>query len=589
MLAMHNGDHPPEHLWAYDDYTEFDDQPVDSGAGPASLGFFRAALRRRKWVWRGTALAGLLIGAGLAVKLPVVYQASTSVLVTPISTSGESPLQPVTNEQAIAQSRTVAELAMSKLGLQESLSKFLSSYTVTPTTDRVITITVNAPSSSDAVSRANALATGYLRFRAELAEDEQNLLIKSLDQQVSQAKQNIDSIDAQISQVSAQAYSSSQQAELARLAKQKTQATNALTQLEQTSAADEATAQVTTDTVVQGSRQLDPAAALPSHSRLKRTLEYGALGLIAGLFLGLGVVVIGALLSDRLRRRDDVAHALGAPVKLSIGTVRGSRRIGLEAASQDTNLRRVIAYLDKAVPSARGRPASLAVVPVDDVHLPAVCLAALAVSRAKQGMKVVLADLCDGAPAARLLGDADSGVRTVSAEGTQLTVAIPEPDDVLPAGPFPGRPGQAHAAEPLAAVCASADLVLVLAVLDPSLGGEHLAGWVGGAVVTITAGQSSATRIRAAAEMIRLSGTSLISGVLIGADKTDESLGLPLTQDGGRAAIAEESLRSDGDGFVTVDEGSGRRPTGRLCSVPVSGDDKARRCISQPAGMLSCP
>ena len=39
-----------------------------------------------------------------------------------------------------------------------------------------------------------------------------------------------------------------------------------------------------------------------------------------GLVLGMGIVVIQALVSDRLRRRDDIAQALGAPVKLSVGT-----------------------------------------------------------------------------------------------------------------------------------------------------------------------------------------------------------------------------------------------------------------------------
>ena len=73
---MQNGDHPPERLWAYDDYTEFDDQPADTDAGPASLGFFRAALRRRKWVWRGAALAGFasarpVLALGLAAATAV--------------------------------------------------------------------------------------------------------------------------------------------------------------------------------------------------------------------------------------------------------------------------------------------------------------------------------------------------------------------------------------------------------------------------------------------------------------------------------------------------------------------------------------
>ena len=62
--------------------------------------------------------------------------------------------------------------------------------------------------------------------------------------------------------------------------------------------------------------------------------------------------------------------------------------------------------------------------------------------------------------------------------------------------------------------------------LDPSFGGEHLATWATSAVVVVTAGRSSWTRIHAVGEMIRLAGTSLISAVLVGADKTDESLGV---------------------------------------------------------------
>jgi capsular polysaccharide biosynthesis protein len=559
---MHNGDHLPERLWAYDDYTEFDDRPADSSTGLTSLAFFRAALRRRKWVWRGIALAGMVIGLGLAAKLPVLYQASTSLLVTPMSTGGEASGAPITNEQTIAQSRTVAELALNQLGLRESVNSFLASYTVTAATDRVLLIKVNAPSASDAVSWANALATEYLKFRAQLVQTEQNLMLNSLNQQADQDKNNVASISTRISQVSAEPSSPTQQAELASLTKQKTQAIAVLGQLEQAIAAGQASTQYTTDTIVQDSQQLDSAALSPPHSRVKRAIEYSLFGLIGGLPVGMGVVVIGALLSDKLRRRDDVAHALGAPVKLSVGRVRGSRLNGLADAAQNAEVQRVVAYLGKAVPPTRREPASLAVVPVDDVHVPAVCLASLAVSRAKEGWRVLVTDLCDGSPAARLLGTSDPGVRTVSADGAQLTVAVPEPNDVGPMGPLRGRPGQPRAAEPLASASDAADLLLTLAALDPSLGGEHLVGWARSAVVVVTAGQSSAERIRAAGEMIRLSGTSLISGVLIGADKTDESLGLTPTLNADRAGAVHESLSSGAKDFLTVDEGPGGRPSG---------------------------
>ena len=41
----------------------------------------------------------------------------------------------------------------------------------------------------------------------------------------------------------------------------------------------------------------------------------------------------------------------------------------------------------------------------------------------------------------------------------------------------------------------------------------------------VTAGRSSWTRIHAVGEMIRLAGMYLVSAVLVGASKTDESLG----------------------------------------------------------------
>ena len=48
-------------------------------------------------------------------------------------------------------------------------------------------------------------------------------------------------------------------------------------------------------------------------------------GLIAGLFLGLGFVIVRALISDRFWKRQDIANALGARVRLSAGRRRGGR------------------------------------------------------------------------------------------------------------------------------------------------------------------------------------------------------------------------------------------------------------------------
>src|SRR5262249_25675812 len=155
---------------------------------------------------------------------------------------------------------------------------------------------------------------------------------------------------------------------------------------------------------------------------------------------GLGIVVVRAIISDRLYRRDDVARALGAPVKLSVRTIRLSRwrpgRRGL-AVAQNVNVQRIVAYLGSTLAAnSRGR-AALAVVPVDDPQAAAVSLVSLAISCAQQmGLRVMVADLREGAPAARLIGVTKAGVHTVRLDNAQLTVAIPDRDDVAPIGPL---------------------------------------------------------------------------------------------------------------------------------------------------------
>ncbi len=65
---------------------------------------------------------------------------------------------------------------------------------------------------------------------------------------------------------------------------------------------------------------IGPATAI-THSTTKVLLVDGASGLVAGLGIGLGIIAIAAIVSDRIRRRDEVAAALGAPVELSVGKV----------------------------------------------------------------------------------------------------------------------------------------------------------------------------------------------------------------------------------------------------------------------------
>ena len=559
-VSPNKGSNRPEWLWAPED-ADVEDQSPDFNAGLASLGFIRAAIRRSRRFCLAMATAGLLIGSGLYLSSPPLYQASTTLLLA--NGPEAAPGSAIADDQVIAQSRAVAGLALRKLGLQESVDSFLGSYTVTPLTDRVLVITVSAASGDAAVSQANALATAFLQYRANQLKTQEQLLSSSLDQQAIQARQQITSLNQQIRQLSAHPPSPAGRAKLDGLRTQRGQAIAALTVLVQQNNGEKASNQEVTASQIKQSQVLDAAAPIPPHSRLKHLILYAAIGLIGGLVLALGIVLIRAFTSERLYRRDDVARALGAPVKLSVGPVRLSRwlpgRHGL-AAAESTEVQRIAKHLGRAVvPSSRGA-ATLAVVPVDDPQVAALSLVSLALSCAQEGLRVIVADLCRGNPAAHLLGANEPGTHVVSVHDAHIIVTVPDRDDLAPVGPLDRVSLEAQ--PELADALSSADLLLTLATLDPSVGGEHLATWAPAAVAIVTAGQSSWTRIRAASEMIRLSGARLDSGVLVGADKTDESLGVTHPRGSGYGTGEAETGLPDAERFfATLDGGSSGVPS----------------------------
>jgi capsular polysaccharide biosynthesis protein len=513
----------PERLWAFDD-SAVEDRYADLAGSLVSLAFIRAAIRRGARFWSAMAVLGLLAGLASYLAFPPGYQANTAVLLTfgPYENSSSAAL----DDQVIVQSRAVAALALHQLRLKESPSSFLGEYTAAAVSERVLLITVTAPSGNEAVRRAWAVAHAFLTFRARELRIDQTLVIDSIHLQIKSARRSLASIGNQIAAVLAEPASPEQVTKLKALRSEQSQQKTALYTLQQGSSA--VSAETATTLAVKGSKVIVRAALVP-HSRLKPSLFDSAIGLVAGLALGLGIVVIRALISDRLRRRDDVARALGASVRLSIPKLPLSRwrpgRRGLAAAATK-EASRIVMYLGSAVAPTKGGFASLAVVPVDDVQVAAVCLTSLAISCADEGLQVVLADLFVGAPAARLVGVGDSGVTEVRIGEAGLVVAVPDQNDIVPVGPLQrGSPG-IGVDDDLAAACASADLVLTLVPLDPAVGGEHLSGWSSSIVAIVTAGRSSVDRIKAVGQMIRLAGVPLVSAVLIGADKTDESLGM---------------------------------------------------------------
>jgi hypothetical protein len=346
-------------------------------------------------------------------------------------------------------------------------------------------------------------------------------------QQVPQAQQQIADLQRQISQLKGQP---SDQTGLTALQNRLTTATDTLPTLEQTVTGLQASEKSTTSSMIDGTQVLDAATAL-SHSKIKDVIEYVLSGLIGGLAIGLGILIVRELISDRLRRRDDIAAALGGPVRLSVGRVRKRRlRLGWPSAGRKRDLQRIAAYLRNSVARPSERVATLAVVTVDNAREIAPAVVILAERCAKEGTRLLLADLVQGAPVAKLLGARGAGVHKVRNEGTPMVVVIPRRADLVPSGPLSpaisAGPLAAAPAEDVVLAAKQADLLLTVAELDPAVGGEHLRTWAESAVAVFTAGRTRATRAYAVGEMLRLSGVRAISGIVLGADKTDESLGL---------------------------------------------------------------
>jgi capsular polysaccharide biosynthesis protein len=528
VFSLNGGNGEPDRLGANDDFAGSQNRPADFAADLVSLGFITAALRRSAWFLAIVTIVGLVVGAGIYKERPHQYQAEASVLLT-LSPYEDSLTAPVDN-QAIAETRAVAGLAVQVGGLSQTVSSLLSSYTATSVTDRLLTITASGLSADQAMLRASAVASAFLKFRASELQDEQNLVLQSLDQQVSLAKQRVSSIGAQISKLSSELTSPKQQSQLSRLRAELTSATNTM-YADENAVVGNQTTTLSALTAALKTSQVLSVVSVP-HSRLKPLLIYAAVGLLVALALGLGIVIVRAVVSDRLRRRDDIAYTLDAPVKLSIRTLRGGRWLTIwpgRAAKRDLDMTRVIAHLRSAVPRTMHGPAGLAVVAVDNAPVVARAVAALAASYAGQGHQVITADLSSGTHLARLLGVRRPGAHVVRPKSADFVVAVPDREDATPVGPLLAPafstgnrpPGDTHLAS-----YAAADLLLSLVTLDPALGGDHLATWATNAVVVVTAGESPALRIHGVGEMIRLAGTRLDSVVLIGADKSDESLGL---------------------------------------------------------------
>jgi capsular polysaccharide biosynthesis protein len=505
--------------WGAADFDD-DDPSVPGRPLPTlvSLHFLRYVLRRRWVACVMSAMLGLAVATALLVAVPPPHEAKAVLLLAhdPKVESSEA----MSTDVSLLTTRTVAAKTIARLGLTITPDEFLSSMTAESVSTDVMSVTLTAPTDAEAVRRLGALTSTYLDFRAEQLSVQSNVLVDGMKQRITKLKNQVGDLTQRIDRLSASG-SSAGASELGDAISQRAQVTRQIDTLQQS--VQDAT--LSNASIVSSSRVIDPAAVKAGgvNRRIVLTL---ASGLIGGAVLGCGAVLVLAITSDRLRRRFDVATALEVPVPISTRRItplrRGWRRLpylrGLEARRAD-GCRRLAYAIEMGLPLP-GRLGRLAVACIENADEVRFAVATAATNLAFRGSKVLLIDLTEhgslhtaveglmpGETVDRPTVLRPRGIPALARDHTDLRVVGSEDDDG--AAPSPDL----------------MDVCLVLADLDPSVGADHLVAWTHRVVVVVTAGLSSAERVRTAAELVRAAGLDLRFGALLRADAHDESSG----------------------------------------------------------------
>ncbi|MEI8411571.1 MULTISPECIES: YveK family protein [unclassified Kribbella] len=498
--------------------------------------FLRDAVRRHIRIWLVLALIGLAGGLATSVVLPPAHTSSARMLIT--TREGEDPTKAMATEVSLATTRTVAERTIALLQLPDTPDQMLERYTATALTDRVMEIKASAKTSEQATKLATVVAQTYLIFRKEQIALQSAPLTRDLaaaQSEMTVAEQAVRSTGDNPDELQRP---SSPEALKYIAARDKWMFVRQQV-LDQNVSASK----------MNSSRMLDAPSPVLTSAKRMLAIQAGT-GLLVGLFLGIGFVIVRALISDRLWRRQDIAQSLGARVRLSTGRpprwqwIPFAHRLR-KHQQHHPEIELLVRHLDQRIIWAKRPTPALAVVSVDDVRSCAIAVASLAYALAEDGKNVLVADLTDSGILAAKLGVREIGTRDsqFSEPTRRITVHLPDPE----AGPAEGcylrlgdnnRPGGSGDIS-LDAAWDVADVVLSLATLTPALGADHLGSWASRAAVVVTAGRSSLTKVRATGEMVRLAGLEIDTAVVLNADKTDEGVGVTEAESSARTLDVE--------------------------------------------------
>lgn len=464
-------------------------EPSPSG-GTVSLAFIRGTLRRLWYVWVCCALLGLSLAFAWLVLVPPKSVGTVTLLLA--HDSATQPDAAMATDVRLLKTRTVAQEVGDKLGLEVSPDDLQATILAVPATSSVLEVDIAGSDAEDAVRRAGVLADTYLSYREEQLTLQSRAVTQGYEERIDALQSQVDDLTQQYDAITASGTDSDRAADVLTL---RGQLLTEITRLQNEIESDSLEA----NAVTAASHVLDPASLVPQSPLRRAVLSVGS-GLVGGLALGLGLVVLYAVTTGRLRSRADVAAAMGLPVAYSAGRL--SPRWRRPGERHRAALELLVDGLASALPTRGKRRQRLGLISVDCEREGAKVIAALArrfaVERSVVAMDLTSRGLVEKEMASPASERAD--IATEAATGSAVAVSGPSSELV-------------------------ADVILSLASFEIGRGLAHVKSTAPRCVVLVKSGESSAERLRTVAQAARAAGLDIPFVMLVGADSSDASFG----------------------------------------------------------------
>lgn len=496
---------------------------LDGGGSPAAVGRFVSVpalvrtLRRRWRLWALGAILGASAALAFSVASPPEHVATTILLLR--HPSGGNGARAMVTDARLVESRTVAQAAIDSLGLSSSARKMVDSYRPTILSDDLLQIKVTGSDDADAVRRAEAVASAFLIFRENEIRRQSAIALENLEERQRELNAELITVTEGINARTGVRDDEALRA-LGDLLVRRASLNDKLGGVNQRIQA----AAFDTDSIIQQTKVVDPPGPDPRQP-LKAAIVNVIAGVILGLLLTMGGIVLQAATSDRLRRREDVSIAVGAPIApVDLRAVRGPlwlqrRRFRRWIGRSSPDLVRAAGHLRSAVETTSDK--ALVVVSIDSDATAALALAAATLRITREERTVLVVDLTRRNILARLtkVHPAEPDRLPLVGSASALWISVPPDETVELDG---ARRSDVHRE-----LAAGVDVVLALATVDPAIGAHHLREVASTAVVVATAGRSSETGLRSIARMLESAGLHVHSTILVAPDRDDDSVGLP--------------------------------------------------------------